>query len=269
MIKALSFAFILFLSSCASLENRQQLADSIAKPTKLKKAVIDTDKFKLATYQRIKNHDEANIYIEGDGLAWLTRTKQSLNPTPTNPVALRLAAKDSADNVIYLARPCQYISLEQEANCSPVYWASKRFAPEIIESYMNALDKLEFKKINLIGFSGGAAIATILSAKRDDINSLRTVAGNIDTDKFTSIHNISPMTGSLNPADFAGKNSNIPQIHFIGREDKIIPQAIFEGYAAHSDKTSCAQKQTVAGATHENGWEQSWPELLKIQPVCK
>ena len=52
-----------------------------------------------------------NIYIEGDGRAWLNKNRPSLDPTPKNSLALKLAEIDPAPNVIYLARPCQYSKL--------------------------------------------------------------------------------------------------------------------------------------------------------------
>ena len=52
--------------------------------------------------------DEVHVYIEGDGYAWATTTDPSDDPTPINPLALRLAAVDDAPNVLYLARPCQF-----------------------------------------------------------------------------------------------------------------------------------------------------------------
>ncbi|MGA1373146.1 MAG: alpha/beta hydrolase, partial [Pseudomonadales bacterium] len=38
------------------------------------------------------------IYIEGDGFAWATASQPSTDPTPINPVALRLALAHHAGN---------------------------------------------------------------------------------------------------------------------------------------------------------------------------
>ena len=265
MIKAVFLFFPLLLISCASINGRANLAASIAE-NHLERSEVKAGQFKLLKYQRITNHDEANIYIEGDGLAWISPNQQSLNPTPTNPIALRLASEDNSANVIYFARPCQYVKLDD--SCGQEYWGTKRFAPEVINGYMQALDDLGFKKINLFGFSGGGGVATILAARRSDVASLRTIAGNIDIAKFTQIHNVSPMSGSINPADEAAKTAAIPQIHFVGAEDKVVPQSIYTSFKKAAGESSCIKMHLLKATTHEHGWEENWPELIKEKPGC-
>ncbi|MEZ4694464.1 MAG: hypothetical protein R2837_10880 [Aliarcobacter sp.] len=51
----------------------------------------------------------------------------------------------------------------------------------------------------------------LLSAYRNDIDSLITVAGNLDIEKWTTMYNLSKLDGSLNPADFSKKLENIKQ----------------------------------------------------------
>lgn len=260
-MKTAFFILLVLLTSCASVKTRNENADAIAARAGLEKTVLEAT-FKLRAYQRISNSKEANIYIEGDGLAWLTRSQQSLNPTPTNPVALKLAAADSAANVIYLGRPCQY--LEMDKKCSAEYWGSKRFAPEVIEAYMQALDSYGFTAINLIGYSGGGGIATILAAKRNDVVSLRTVAGNVDTEAFSNIHDISKLDGSINPAHHTADLVNKPQIHFIGQNDKIITPAIFSAFP----ENQCTRLHIIPDTGHEDQWPELWAHLLKEKPYC-
>jgi hypothetical protein len=45
-------------------------------------------------------------YQSGDGLAWLSSDVPSSDPTPLDPLALRLALAKPARNAAYLARPC-------------------------------------------------------------------------------------------------------------------------------------------------------------------
>jgi len=52
-------------------------------------------------------------------------------------------------------------------------------------------------QIQLIGYSGGGATAALIAARRDDISRLITVAGNLDHDKWTQLHTITPLTHSL------------------------------------------------------------------------
>ncbi len=255
------------LVSCAT---RYEEAQQIAAPSFLVERKIQTTPFTLTAYERVKHQNKpATIYIEGDGLAWINRYTMSPDPTPTNPVALRLAAADNSANVIYLARPCQY---GQIAACSPQYWTDSRFAPEVMTSMNAALNDIKTRhnitEFNLVGFSGGAAIAVLLAAKRDDIVSLRSVAGNLDHERFTEFHNDSPLSGSLNPIDVARKINHIPQHHFIGAEDETIPSAIAENFIKHSGKTNCIRSSIVPDTTHEDGWADIWPALLARPLDC-
>ncbi len=71
--------------------------------------VVDASPFNITVYERVyKEGGTINIYIEGDGFAWVSRKKKSLDPTPKTPMALKLASMDGSSNVIYIARPCQY-----------------------------------------------------------------------------------------------------------------------------------------------------------------
>jgi hypothetical protein len=262
--KAPFFVLLLTLFSCASVDDRRELANAIAASGQLTRSEPVAGAFRLRQYVRITSPQEANIYIEGDGLAWLSRAEISPNPTPTDPIALRLAAKDDAASVIYLARPCQYVADEK---CSADYWTHKRYAPEVIDAYMRVLDGFEFKKIHLIGYSGGGGIAAILAAKRGDVASLRTVAGNVDINAFSALHHVSAMEGSLNPADYAKTLRAIPQIHFIGQDDKVVTEELFRHYITQTGAT-CTQLRTIAKTNHENGWEAQWPALLTQTPTC-
>lgn len=229
--------------------------------------------FALTAYIKITAPDEAaHVYIEGDGLAWLSRSEPSLNPTPTDPVALRLAAKDSAPNVIYLARPCQYSGTASGARCDMKYWTGSRYAPEVLQSYNAALDQLKSQHglsgFDLIGFSGGGTMAAILAGQRDDIRSLRSVAGNLDHAEHSRVHDVSQLSNSLNPPQYAEKLAAVPQYHFIGGRDHIVPKSIYDAYTRALPAQNCTGYQIVAGADHHSGWTAIWPELLRVKPVC-
>lgn len=73
------------------------------------KEYVKADIFSLTTYYRfIEGFETIRIYIEGDGRAWESKTKLSMNPTPSNPVALKLAIVDPLKSVAYIARPGQF-----------------------------------------------------------------------------------------------------------------------------------------------------------------
>lgn len=259
----------------ATIGARQDTAQALASQNNLARRDIAAPPFILASWQKITAPGEpVNIYIEGDGLAWLSRSEPSRNPTPKNPVALHLAMRDGAPNVVYVARPCQYTDLNAPGNhCDASYWMGKRFAPEVIESYMNALNQIAQASHNaplhLIGYSGGANIAGLLAARRSDVLSLRTVAGNVDNDYFTKFHDVSAMPYSLNMANDAAALSTLPQYHFIGAEDRQVPAPIYQSYAAKMGAPSCAQVQVLENVSHGEGWEQRWPGLLALPVSCK
>ncbi|MDD4183555.1 MAG: alpha/beta hydrolase, partial [Candidatus Omnitrophica bacterium] len=206
-----------------------------------------------------------SIYIEGDGNAWITRNCLSNDPTPKIPLVLELASIDESANVAYLARPGQY-SKNLAIKVEPVYWSGKRFSREVIGSMSEAIGQLielaKTNKINLIGYSGGGAVAVLIAAQRNDIVSLRTIAGNLDIEAVSKYHNVSSLAGSLNPIDFAQKIKNLPQRHFIGSKDTIVPSFIAESFVKHAGDKDSSRITVVEGATHTKGWIACWKELL-------
>ena len=236
--------------------------------------------FLLTSMERVASPGSAtaHVYIEGDGRAWVTKTRPARDPTPRNPLALKLALKlalaDDSANVVYLARPCQYAKIGRDPACSSNrYWTSHRFAPEVIDAMSAALDALKRRHalagFHLTGFSGGGAIAALLTARREDVVSLRTVAGNLDHALHSRIHGVSPMPHSLNARDIADRISHIPQIHFSGGRDKTVPPRILRSYAEHMRQTDCTRLRIVESAGHTNAWEALWPDLLRTElPVC-
>lgn len=273
-IKSLSI-FILFglnflLSACSNTLwlNDTEIANLISEPARLKSKAYKTGQFIVHSRERYdKPGQDLNIYLEGDGLAWVSRTEVSRDPTPDNPIGLRLAAIDSAPNVIWIARPCQYTNIAENPSCKPYYWTIGRLAPEIISAVDHAITSAKISanatKIHLIGYSGGGGLALLIAARRNDVVSIRTVAGNIDHEVFTSFHRVTPMSQSLDPASVARRINTIPQWHFFGEEDKVVPKLIGESYLRKTSFSSCSQIRVISGVTHDRGWEFHWPRLLQ------
>ena len=106
-------------------------ADAMAQTAHLRRAQVTTDSFVLTSFYRITRPDlPLTVYIEGDGLAWRSRTEPSADPTPHQALGLALAAADPAANVVYLARPCQFTPMAANPRCDKAYWTNKRFADE-------------------------------------------------------------------------------------------------------------------------------------------
>ncbi len=267
---------LLFLQACASAhphDLREEVAQRISMPTFMMKKDIQTDQFNIRAYEKI-HEDGAPIYvyIEGDGLAWLGGNRPSNDPTPTQPTSLQLASKDDHTNVVYLARPCQYNNDTQICKTGNKYWTNGRYAPEVLKAMDQALNDVKSRynapSFHLVGYSGGGGIAALLAGTRDDIASLRTVAGNLDHVAFTNIHNVSPMDESLNPINYGDKLRNVPQIHFIGGQDTIVPAGIYHSYLNAIGNSPCIHSELVIDATHEDGWVNQWKDLLNKDVSC-
>ena len=272
-----AFAALLGTAGCAkSIPGfwKDEAANRIAVPANLHKRQISADPFSITVFERIYAEGQpATIYIEGDGKAWLSKTRPSMDPTPEYPVGLQLASRDLGENVISIARPCQYSGmLAENTPCPQEFWTDRRFSLDVMESMNTVLDKLknryDLRGYHLVGFSGGAAVAAMLAAKRDDVLSLRTVAGNLDHVALNNHHNVSAMPGSLNPRDFAADIAHIPQHHFLGAWDETVPAAVYESFRAAMGPSTCIRMSMVDEVNHEEGWVNRWPSLLAMPVDC-
>lgn len=215
---------------------------------------IKTDNFTIATWQKINNSTEnIRIYIEGDGYAFNSKGYPTTKPTPKNKLVQDLAFKDPNKNVVYLARPCQFIN---DSMCKEKYWTTARFSNEIIDSIQQAIVGFTNDKqdIILIGYSGGAQIAGLLS-QRIKIKKIITIAGVLDNIQWTNYHKLKPLTQSLN---FTYDNSlNFQQLHFVGEKDTIVPPTLTQKIIKNYNFV------IVPEATHNKGWEKVYDEIYK------
>ena len=265
------FSFILtasfILAGCSTISTRFEIAEKLTRGVGLKKAVVKTDSFLIVSYFRIIDETKpVRIYIEGDGYAWATRNRPSRNPTPINPLGLKLAAVDPYPNVVYLSRPCQYEGRDLSPECNEFYWTDGRFAEEVIKSMSQAVDffieEYRAEEIELVGYSGGAAVATLLAARHEDVIMLRTVAGNLDHERVNAYHRVSPLKTSLNPINVATEIRSLPQIHFVGERDNIVPPFIAESFLEKTGSSPCVKIISVPKASHDKGWVENWISLL-------
>lgn len=217
-----------------------------------------------------ENIQDIHVYIEGDGNSWKTRYQVSDNPTPKNPLSLKLAMQDTHKNVIYLARTCQY-HFDKE-KCKSRYWSDARYSEEVIQSTNEILNQIKARLPHahflLIGFSGGGNIAALLSARRNDVSGLITIAGNLDHDALNEYHHVTPMRDSLNAIHYAKELKNIPQRHYVGSKDKIVPAWLATKYKQKLD-SSCVAIEVIKGNTHHQGWEEQWSQFLKEALPCQ
>ncbi len=274
MIAVLTAVIAGAVSGCAtapiSLDPRRD-ADGLMEARGFKKEFVRTEDFLLCTYVKVSAPGmPLTVYVEGDGMAWKSRNRLSDDPTPLRQVALKLAAIDPSPNVAYLARPGQFLPQRELERVSPDHWSEKRFADEVIRSADEAVGRLagkaQARQVHLVGYSGGAAVAVLTAARRGDVASLRTVAGNLDPDEVNRLHRVSPLRGSLIPIDAAERLSGIPQVHFVGAADKVVAPVIAERFRAASGVQARVRIRIIEGASHDKGWSERWLELLADAP---
>lgn len=230
--------------------------------------------FRFAVFTRaaMRDGDALTIYIEGDGAAWPTPYHPPRDPTPTNPVALALASADPAAAVVYLGRPCQYLDAEALPGCDSAYWTERRFAPEVLAAYDELINRqksvLAARRLRLVGYSGGGVLASLLAARRDDVDLVVTVAAPLAVAEWTSLHDASPLKGSLDPLE-SGENVRLPRgVHFVGGRDGIVPALIVERFVQRKG----GRMEIIAGFDHDCCWVRDWPALLRratIQETAK
>src|SRR5687768_5965899 len=80
------------LTSCvqelAVTRLRHDTTERLARPAFMFERHIPADPFLLTAWERVREPGgPATVYIEGDGYAWASRRRPSLDPTPANPVA--------------------------------------------------------------------------------------------------------------------------------------------------------------------------------------
>lgn len=253
-------------------EKPREYATRLANQHGFTQSSINTNIFCLNCFSDLNNihmNHPLTIYIEGDGHAWRSRCEISSDPTPLNPLALKLALLDPRPNVVYLARPCQYGSLGPE--CNPAIWTDERFSESVIASMNEAIHLLKKQyhanSIHLIGFSGGAAVVVLVAARRTDVASIITVAGDLDHEALSAYHHTTPLKRSLNPKRVAHQIAHIPQHHWIGDNDPVVPVFLSELFVNEIHPAPHVKRTLLPGVSHHDGWEAHWPEIIRNTPI--
>ncbi|KJV57174.1 serine hydrolase family protein [Orientia chuto str. Dubai] len=252
-------SFLLSSHINASYKARVNRANKVILNTEMKNDIIKTNSFFLTIFHKIKNPNLNFVfYIEGDGLIYYNNSISD-NPTPLLPLVLELAIIDPRPNVVYIARPCQYVSPSLQQNCKKEYWTSKRFAKEVVEAINEVIIKISNNQpSDIIGYSGGGGLAVLVAAINPNIKTITTIAGNLDHIAFNNFHNSPHMTDSLNPIDYAESVKNIPQLHLTGIEDKIVPLFIIDKFAKHANFAKVIKFKSIS---HDKGWKSIWQNI--------
>lgn len=223
MIKK-SIFFLLLLAGCAGVTS-VDMGD-------LQYSEISAGKYTIATWSRIVDKKSpVHVYIEGDGNAFDARGMPTHNPTPHGTMLRRLVTNDVYSNVVYMARPCQFVMSDA---CSVTDWTSGRFSQNIIDSMADALKKLVGNApIVLIGYSGGAMVSGLIIQNYPDINVQKwvTIAGVLNHFDWTEYFDDKPLSKSLNLNGLPVVN----QVHYVGTRDKIVPVSLSQKWVESKD----------------------------------
>ena len=204
---------------------------------------IETEFLTFSVWEKegIEKGKPLRIYIEGDG-----------NPNPSDKIALYYAEQDPSQNVIYMGRPCQW-SEDKLCKSKPEIYKEQRFHPEIIreveEVVLYLKNKYKAPEIELIGYDGGGTIALNLATQMN-VKRVVTIAGILDTNIYTHQNDLPDMPDAQNPAENLSILADIPQIHYVGKQDEVTPRRAAERFVAKMQNPKSAEVRSVSGVGH-------------------
>lgn len=269
-MKRLIVCFALALACCSGVrEFDLQEAEALASSAGLVPRSFQAGGITLLGFERSGPQQAIlSVYIEGDGRAWTNPWQPSTDPTPSDPIGLRLAAADPARPLLYLARPCQFV---MSAGCDSRLWTSARLSPEVVDIYQRLIDdalrRTDSTKVGLIGYSGGGALAALIAERRHDVAWLVTVAADLDLAKWVGLQRVEPLSELLDPADDAAAIQGLPQVHLVGSNDRIVPPEVVLSFVRRLPANQRARTMVVPGFDHSCCWADAWPRLLGLLDI--
>lgn len=226
-------------------------------------STIAGDPFQHLIYRRgiWDKSSPVHVYLEGDGVPWVTPTRIAKDPTPRIPLALRLMSRDPGPT-LFIGRPC-YHGLAASPGCSPWLWTHGRYSEAVVRSMAAALRRAlgpdTDREVTLIGYSGGGVLAMLIAARLEQVATVVTIAANLDTATWTDHHGYSRLLGSLNPATQPPLPARIRQIHLAGERDSRVPAHLSDQALARQPN---AQLLVIPNFDHRCCWERAWPSIL-------
>lgn len=259
------FVMTISVTGCASNRASESTINTLHKNSDYMSFEVNTS-LPVKAFGRLNDPAKpVHIYIEGDGRAWRNNHQPSTDPTPSNPVALKLAQLDESVNVLYIARPCQY-NPDPKRGCHFRVWTEERFAhSEVIESAIKQLVGSD-QSIVLIGFSGGANIAVQLATKLDNVEGIITLAGNLDSATFARFHR-TPLERYGSNQSLLIRLMDLPQLHISGSKDQILPPNLTHQMMSTSFNQQCHSFQTQI-VDHHGPWQIDWTQFYLLIKRC-
>lgn len=246
---------------------RDATAAGIAQAAGLEPVVSKGSTFDLQIYRRDDGRvGPLFVYIEGDGFAYVDQRTPSTDPTPVDPLALRLAAADPGPAVLYLGRPCQFAPGREDPRCSVRFWTTSRLGVDVVASINDALDRGRIRHperpLVLVGYSGGGVLAALVAARRSDVALVITVAAPLDVADWTRRMGVSPLDGSESPLDQAERLSRMRLVAFAGLRDATVPVDSIR--SAVRKLGPQAELIVVPEFDHRCCWASDWVRLREL-----
>ncbi len=234
---------VLFLTACTTAPKMEKFT---YQPVKTKNITLATWRKNVKPFQKLRIYIDGNAYTTG----FIHK-----RPKMYADVAMQLALKDSFPSIAYLGRPCYFI---EQSVCKPVIWEEGKYAPEIIEEMKDVIQgwqkKYNLKEVEFVGYDGGAAIALTLATRLRNIKVTRviTIAGILDTKTDAMYRDEDIFTDSVNPANETYLLSRIPQVHYVGGKDKVVPIIFTQNFVKKLPNPISVQIKRLSNADHEN-----------------
>lgn len=215
---------------------------------------------------RSGQHLHLRIYIEGDGHAWATASQPSTDPTPHASLMLELASADKS-TVAYLARPCQFVMTQ---GCDVHVWTDARFSRPEVDAMNGALSVLKQQfsvdTFELVGHSGGGAMALVLAGMRNDVTQVQTLGGNVDPLFWTQLHHLDPLSSPVVPLAYRERLKHVRQRLIVGRQDTVVPPSVARSYQAQAG-ADCLDMISI-DASHVEGYASAWVQFSDREIRC-
>lgn len=230
-------------------------------------SMIDTGAFRHVIVSRHGTGDGQRlyVYVEGDGMPWVRGVVPAPDPTPADPLALRLMARQAADPaaaLVYLGRPC-YFGLAEEPGCDPSLWTAGRYSAPVVSSMVAATNELiaagDYTDVVLIGFSGGGTVTRLMAPQLDRVAGVLTVNANLHVAAWVSAHGYQPLSGSLDPIDEAPLPPQVLHVQAVGSRDSVVPRSVTDSYRVRHTNVLVWHYTEY---DHVCCWLEIWPTIL-------
>lgn len=249
----------MLLASCASPTQR---IENRATDLGLQRFVAQGSGYRHLLFFHGGKGDVLHVYLDHDGTPWETPTRVARDPTPRHPVMLEWMRDDPAPS-LYLGRPCYY-GLDTTPPCVFLLWTSERYSPAVVQSMTGALTRFlaqhPYPRIAFLGYSGGGALAVLMAQHVPATAAVVTVAGNLDSDGWASLHGYAPLHGSDNPLARAPLAQGVVQLHYAGGRDTQVPLSLSRGYVARHPEATLVEMPQY---DHVCCWRELWPQVLR------